>query len=156
MSSFWRLIFQKLKIDLFTLVIYYFQTNIQFEKTNQIIEITLRFWLLNLENNDWINVLNYLTILFNNVVNVIIDYVSNKFIYDFRINDTFNLLKNLSTKNYDRLRQSTQNLTKKIIVYVNVMHKLRYDFIYKNVKLIINDYVFFSITRWLYYFWVLE
>ena len=52
------------------------------------------------------------------------------------------MLKDLSTKNYDRLRQIKQNSTKKIIVFVNVMHKLRYDFIYKNIKLIVNNYVF--------------
>ena len=48
----------------------------------------------------------------------------------------------MSTKNYDRLRQIKRNSTKKIIDFVNVMHKLRYDFIYKNVKLIVNNYVF--------------
>ena len=96
----------------------------------------------NSNNVDWIDVLNYLTILFNNVVNVIIDYVSNEFIYDFQINDTLNLLKNLSTKNYDRLRQIKQNSTKKTIVFVNVIHKLRYDFAHKNIILTINDYVF--------------
>ena len=130
MSSFWRVIFQKLKINLFTSTIYHSQTNDQFEKTNQIIEIILRFWLSNSNNVDWIDVLNYLTILFNNVVNVIIDYVSNEFIYDFRVNNTLNLLKNLSTKNYDRLRQIKRDSTKKTIVFANVMHKFRYDSIY--------------------------
>ena len=142
MSSFWRVIFQKFKMNLFISTIYYFQINDQFEKTNQIIEIILRFWLSNSNNVDWIDVLNYLTISFNNVVNAIIDYVSNEFIYDFRVNNTLNLLKNLSTKNYDHLRQIKRDSTKKIIVFVNVMHKLRYDFAYKNIKLTINNYVF--------------
>ena len=52
MSSFWRVIFQKFKINLLTSIIYHSQTNDQFEKTNQILEITLRFWLLNLDNID--------------------------------------------------------------------------------------------------------
>ena len=83
-----------------------------------------------------------MTISLNNVVDVIIDYVLNEFVYDFRVNNTLNSSKDLSTKNYDRLRQIKRDSTKKIIVFVNVMHKLRYDFIHKNIKLTINDYVF--------------
>ena len=83
-----------------------------------------------------------MTISLNNVVNAIIDYAFNELVYEFRVNDTFNLLKDLSTKNYDRLRQIKRDSTKEIIVFVNVMHKLRYDFAHKNVKLTINDYAF--------------
>ena len=40
----------------------------------------------------------------NNVIYITIDYVSNELIYNFKVNNIFNLLIDLSSKNYNQLR----------------------------------------------------
>ena len=51
-------------------------------------------------------------------------------------------MKNLSTEDYDRLRLVKRDQIEDVVVFVNVMHKLRYDKVYKNIKLIVESYVF--------------
>lgn len=45
MSFFWRIVFQKFQINLFTFTSYYSQTNDQFERINQTIKIVIRFFV---------------------------------------------------------------------------------------------------------------
>ena len=87
----------------------------------------------------------YLTIFHNNVINVTIDFAFNELIYDFRINDTLNMLKNLSVENYFKFRQIKREFAKKIIVFANVMHKRRYDQTHINIQLKIEDYAFLEL-----------
>ena len=87
-------------------------------------------------------VLSYFTTSFNNFVNVNTKIISNELSYDFRVNNSFVLLKNLSTKNYNQFRQMKRDFIEKIIVFVNVMHKRRYDKLHFDVNLIVDSYVF--------------
>ena len=84
----------------------------------------------------------YLTTINNNVTNATINFASNKLIYEFRINDSLKLLKNLLTKNYNRFRLIKQELIEKAIIFVNIVKKLRYDVVYINLKLVIDNYVY--------------
>ena len=63
-------------------------------------------------------------------------------IYKFRINDLLKLLKNLSTKNYNRFRLIKRKFVEKAIAFVNVIRKLRYDATHINLKLIIDNYAY--------------
>ena len=141
-SLFWRIVFRRVNVMLLLFTTYHFQTNEQFERTNQIIEIVFRFWLSNSKNIDWREAFFYLIAINNNVVNVIIDFVSNELAYEFRINDTLAMLKNLSTKNYNRLRQVKRKSVEKTMIFVNVMRKLRYDAVHIDLKLIVDDYAY--------------
>jgi hypothetical protein len=87
----------------------------------------------------------YLTIFHNNVINVTIDFVFNELIYDFKINDTLNMLKNLFVENYFKFKQIKREFAKKIMIFVNVMHKRRYDQTYINIQFKIENYVFFEL-----------
>ena len=142
MLNFWRAIFFKLKVSLLILTTYHSQTNDQFKHTNQILKIALKFWLFNSKNEDWIFVLSYFTTSFNNFVNVNTKVISNELSYDFRVNDSFVLLKNLSTKNYNQLRQMKRDFVEKAIVFVNVMHKRRYDKLHFDINFVVDNYVF--------------
>ena len=55
---------------------------------------------------------SYLQIENNNVIYVIIDFVSNELTYDFKINDKFKMLIDLSLKNFNRLRFVKQKKNK--------------------------------------------
>ena len=48
--------------------------------------------------------LSYIIVAFNNSINVNIEIASNELCYEFRVNDSLNMLKNLSTQNYSKLR----------------------------------------------------
>ena len=49
-ANFWRAFFEKLNVKFFYFTAYYFQTNEQNERTNQIIEIALRFFMITLSD----------------------------------------------------------------------------------------------------------
>ena len=87
----------------------------------------------------------YLTIFHNNAINVTIDFAFNELIYDFRINDTLSMLKDLFAENYFKLKQIKREFAKKIMIFVNVMHKRRYDQIHINIQFKIEDYAFFEL-----------
>ena len=86
-----------------------------------------------------------MTISNNNVANVIIDFAFNEFFYDFKINDILIMLKILFVENYFRLKQIKREFVEKIMTFVNVMHKRRYDDVHIDVQFKINDYVFFKL-----------
>ena len=69
----------------------------------------------------------------NNVIHVIIDFALNELIYDFKINDKLNMLTNLLSKNFDRLRLVKREKIKTIMIFVNVINKTRYDIHHKTI-----------------------
>ena len=83
--------------------------------------------------------LSFIQIDNNNVVHVIIEYVSNEFVYEFKINDTLSMLANLSFENYSQLRQIKRENIEIVITFVNVLSKVRYDAIHKTLKFKIDD-----------------
>ena len=145
MSLFWSIIFKRIKVTLLISTVYHSQIDEQFERINQTIEITLRFWLFDSKNTNWLTILLYLTIFHNNVINVTIDFAFNELIYDFKINDTLNMLKDLFVENYFRLKQIKREFEKKIMIFANVMHKRRYDEAHIDIQFKIDDYAFFKL-----------
>ena len=139
---FWRTIFLRLKIILLMFAAYHSQIDEQFERINQTLKIALRFWLSNSNNINWLKTLSYLTTTNNNATSVTIDFVLNELIYEFRVNDSLTLLKNLPTKNYNRLRQIKRKSVEEVMTFVNVMRKLRYDAAHIELKLTVDDYVY--------------
>ena len=145
MSLFWQIIFKRIEVTLLIFTVYHSQIDEQSERINQTIEITLRFWLFDSKNTNWLAILLYLTISHNNVTNVTIDFALNELIYDFRINDTLNMLKNLFAENYFRLRQIKRESAKKIMIFANVMHKRRYDEVHIDIQFKIDEYAFLKL-----------
>ena len=84
----------------------------------------------------------YLITANNNAFNVTINFVSNKIIYKFRVNDSLTLLKNLSSKNYNRFRLIKREFVEKIMTFANVIKKLRYNAVYIDIELVVDDYVY--------------
>ena len=84
----------------------------------------------------------YLTAVNNNVFNVTINFASNEIIYKFRVNNSLILLKNLSSKNYNCFQLIKREFVEKIIIFVNVIKKLRYDVVYIDIEFVVDDYVY--------------
>ena len=55
------------------------------------------------------------------------DFALNKLIYDFKINDIVEALSNLSKKDFAHLRLIKREEAKTIIIFVNVVNKIKYD-----------------------------
>ena len=117
-----------------TFTIWHSQTNEQFERTNQIIEIVIRFHITTHSNDDWTKILFFLQTENNNVKHVITDFAFNELIYEFKINDTFEMLSDLSSENFNRLRQIKREEIESIMIFANVINKTRYDLHHKTIN----------------------
>ena len=90
--KFWKTIFNRLRIKLLIIIAYHAQTNNQFKKTNQTIEITFRFFITKNSNFEWSKMLFVLQLSFNNVVNAIIDHVSNEIVFEFKSREILTII----------------------------------------------------------------
>ena len=133
MSSFWRAIFQQLQTSLATSTAYYPQSNRQSERTNQTIEITLRFHL-SMGTDDWLTILPFLQASLNNSI-ITTGFALNELAYGFRVRDTLGLLTDLSLEDLDRLRLIKREEADNAIAFVNAISKKRYDSAYKAINL---------------------
>lgn len=110
-----------------TFTIYHSQTNDQSKRTNQTIEIVLRYYLTEYLCEDFVDALLYLQFIINNFISASTDLISNEMIYEFRVNDTLSVLSDLSSEDINRLRQIKRDQVKKIIVWINIIIKHCYD-----------------------------
>ena len=92
-SNFWREIFKKLKMYFLIFVVYYFQTNNQSEKINQIIKIAFRYVLSINSNLNWVIFLSILKTRLNNLFNFFINLSFNELIINFKTRDVLIILK---------------------------------------------------------------
>ena len=125
MSEFWTAAFIKMKIFLLIFTVYHSQTNDQSKRINQIIEIVFKFHIIAHSKNDWNEILSYLQAKSNNVKQLFINFAFNEFVYDFKINDSFDMLINLLSQDYQRLRQIKRENVKIVMTFASVVNKAR-------------------------------
>ena len=138
-SDFWQVVFHRFKTTILTFTVYHSQTDDQSKRINQFIEIALRFHIIAHFDDEWIDVLSFIQVENNNVVHAIIEYVSNELVYEFKINDTLNMLANLSFENYSQLLQIKRENVEAAMTFANALSKARYDAIHKTLELKIDD-----------------
>lgn len=144
MLSFWRAIFKKLKVDILTSTVYYPQTDGQSERTNQTVEIALRYYLLKPDVN-WVDVLPFISAVLNNSVNFTTGFAPNELAYGFRVNDNLNLLEDLPVEDYKRLRQVKRDAADEAIAFANAVSKLRYNKKHTALNLGEGDYIYLTL-----------
>ena len=108
LSDMWITIFKQFEIRLLYSIAYYFQIDDQFERTNQMIEIAFRFYLITMNNSiDWFKILFKLQRHFNNFHFVIIHKTFNETSYEFISLQFLNMLRQFATSNFiDDLKES--------------------------------------------------
>ena len=84
-SEFWIAMFKKLKTELLMNIAYHSQTNEQFERINQTIEITLRFFITKNSEIDWVFFLSFIQFSMNNAFNASTELIPSELMYDFKI-----------------------------------------------------------------------
>ena len=145
---FWKTIFKKLSVQYLAFVVYHSQINDQSERTNQIVEIVLRYILTINLDLDWMTFLSIIRARLNNFFNTSIDLSFNEIIMKFKTRDSFALLKHDEfSKNW--LKRKTINVIKTeiVIVWVNLTTKIVYDKHHKFLKLKMSDQVFLRLHK---------
>ena len=79
--------------------------------------------------------LSYLQTKNNNVKQLSINFAFNELAYNFKINDSLDMLVDLFLQNYQRLRQIKKKNVEIIMIFANIINKVRYD---QNHRTIIN------------------
>ena len=127
MSSFWRTVFQKLGVSLLTSTAYHPQTDGQSERTNQTVEIAIRFYAFTHPEDNWTNVLSYLQGSLNNSKNQSTGSSPNQILYGFNVRDSLGLLTELPIEDRNRVRDIKRAEAEDSVAFANAMAKARYD-----------------------------
>ena len=127
MSTFWKAIFGKLQVSFLTSTAYHPQTDGQSERTNQTVEIALRYYISNDVN--WRQALPFISAILNNSTSSVTGFAPNELTYGFRVNDNVNLLENLDLppQDFEKLRLLKREAADEAISFANAMSKHRYD-----------------------------
>ena len=137
MSSFWRQVFSKMNVDMLTSTAWHPQTDGQSERTNQTVEIALRFFLTTGED-DWVSVLPYLQGSLNNAINST-GFAPNDLVYGFRVREGLDLLaksdSELDVQDLERLRGVKRQEADDAMAFANIATKSRYDRLHKALRL---------------------
>ena len=143
LSNMWQFFFERLNIVLLTSTTYYSQIDEIFEKTNQIVEIVIRFFIINYSNINFVLTLSIFQIQMNNFVNVIIDLSTNEINYEFKIRETLSSLiieKKIVDLFAQRLKYHRETIN--IIIFINIKTKIYYDVWHVSLMFKTNDYVY--------------
>src|SRR5438046_1814507 len=93
---------------------YHAQSDDQSERINQTAEIAMCYASEQASDVDFIKFLSAMKHIFNNSINASISQFSNEIIYDFNLTDSFNIVAEEDTKNFEAEckihQQETQNL----------------------------------------------
>ena len=136
--------FKRLKTKLLINTFYHFQTNELFERTNQIVEIVLRFLFIENSNIEIIKILSTLQISLNNSSTFTTERSITEFMYEVKIRDVvfffairFDQIVNDSKEMniFKNTRIEFAKEAKKITFFVNVKIKVYYDFRRKSLLL---------------------
>ena len=134
MSAFWQAIFAKLGTKLATSTAYHPQSDGQSERTNQTVEIALRFHLTT-GTDDWVSILPFLQACLNNSVSSVTGFAPNELAYGFRVRDTLSMLSDLPAEDLNKLRLIKREEADDAIAFANAMAKTRYDSTHKALNL---------------------
>ena len=93
LSALWKALFKKLGVRLLYSTAYHPQTDGSSERTNQTVEIAIRFWIATLQKPEaWPETLPAIQFQYNNSVSTPLGRSPNEIAYGFNINDTLDLL----------------------------------------------------------------
>lgn len=138
MSSFWRAIFEKLGTEILASTAWHPQTDGQSERTNQTIEIALRYHITERPDDDWTEALPWIQSIHNNSMTST-GFAPNELAYGFKVNDTVGMLSDLPPEDWDRMRLIKREEAEQAMSFASILTKLRYDKKHKAVDLKVGD-----------------
>ena len=145
MFEFWQILFKKLEIFLLTSIAYHAQTNEQSKRTNQTVEIAIRYLVTT--NIDVLSFLSALQSQFNNFSNASIDLSFNEIIYDFKIREILFMKASTSKKQISENKLRNRQKIVDAISFVNAHMKIRYDVRHKSLLLQFEDKAYLRLHK---------
>jgi hypothetical protein len=148
MSAFWRTIFEKLETKMLTASAYHPQADGQSERTNQTVEIAIRFITINHENVSWVDALPSLQFLLFTSPNQATGHSPSHLLYGFQVRDATALLNDeppLPDLDLNRLvwRQEATDA----LAYANAKAKIYYDSRHKPLMLSPGSFAFLRLHK---------
>jgi hypothetical protein len=156
LEAFWNIIFRHMNVALHFTIVYHSSTNDQSKRTNQTIEIAIRFFLMKSQISDFIKLLFSIQTFMNNASNVSIELFSNEILYEFKVSEFLNLLNDTNAINakdndsFTSLKKEKiilRNEAENAIVFANVAMKIRLDFIKKSFNLNVKNFVYLKLHK---------
>ena len=154
---FWKTTFHHLKIVLLYITAYHSQTNEQSEQINQIVKIAFKYFFIKNDIVNFITLFSSIQIVINNSKNASTNILSNKILYEFKILKIINLLNNDVVKTkiendiskiiVEKKTRHVKKKTKNIIIYAQIMFKIRYNFKYKFIDLKADQKIYIKFHR---------
>ena len=139
------------------ITIYHFQTDEQSERTNQIVKIALKYFLMKNDVIDFITLLSSIQAIMNNSANVFTDVFSNEILYKFKVLKITDLLNNDVVKTkaengiskiiVEKKRVMLKKKAENVIAHAQIMFKIRYDFKHKSIDLKTNQKIYIKFHR---------
>lgn len=152
MSDFWKEIFLRLDVKFLTSTAYHPQTDGQSERTNQTVEIALRFHLTSHPDDDFEDILPYLQATNNNSPSSTTGLAPNEICYGFKVADASSLLLAsdssqgaLSKEAFDKLRLAKREEADDAMAFASIIMKARYDARHLPLVLKEGDQVFLKL-----------
>ena len=145
MSKMWSTFFTKLNTKLFTFIVYHLQTNDNFERINQIVKITFRYFIIINSKINYVFALSFIQTQLNNALNVVTNLLSNEINYDFKMKDTLINFNNIITTNSIDLsikRLEYRQETVDVIAFAAAKSKVYYDVRHTLILLKVDEYVY--------------
>ena len=144
LSSFWTVFFKKLGVELFYPTAYHHQTDGSSERTNQIVEIALRFLLhTTAEPQNWPLLLPRIQTLLNNATSTTTGQTLNKLAYEFDSIRPLNLLGELAAPPYLEARSAANDA----ILFAAMANKKHNDKSHQSLFLKVNEFAFLKLHK---------
>lgn len=149
MSDFWKEIFKILNVKFLTSTAYHPQTDGQSERTNQTVEIALRFYLTAHPDAEWDQILPYIQSIINNSPNATTGMAPNELCYGFKVADPTSLLlaaePPVSEEAFHQLRLAKREEADDAMAFASISMKARYDARHLPLNLKKGDSVFLKL-----------
>ena len=150
-SNFWKKIFRQLELSLLMSTVYHSQTDELSERSNQTIEIAIRYLIICNLDLDWWLILSALQTQLNNSSNSTTRLSLNEIIYDFKIKNSLSLL------HLDSIESMMNDITQRRLKYrveaidatafANTKAKIYYDARYTSLLLNSDDKAYLRLNH---------
>ncbi len=147
-ETFWKTTFQHLEVTLHFTTTYHSSADEQSERTNQTIEIIMRYAIM--KEKEFIRFISFIQVSLNNFVNTSTNLSSNEVLYEFKMKKSLNFLRIEDENSATILKEDRIILKKKVekaIAFANTSMKIRYDSKRTQLDLRSDDSVYFKLHK---------
>jgi hypothetical protein len=144
LADLWKIIFDRLGVKLLYSTAYHPQTDGQSERTNQTVEIALRYHLASIQDiKEWSKVLSVIQAHINNI-KTSLGKISNEIVYGFFSMQPWDFLKEpTTTDDYTRFRKQVSD----IMAWTQMAMKHIYDRKHRSLDMKPEDYVLLRLHK---------